>query len=435
MRLLVVGGGGREHALVRKISQSPLVSEIFCAPGSDSIGKTPKTHCLPKLTVDNLSGLRDFAKSNHIGLTIVGPEKPLVAGIVDGFLGLKIVGPTQAAAQLEGSKVFAKQFMASLGIPTADFEVFDDPEKARQYAITNLPCVIKADGLASGKGVFPCKTREDVALAIKRIMIDKEFKESGDRVVVEDFLVGEEATFMVLTDGSTILPLLATQDHKRVFDGDRGPNTGGMGAYAPAPVITPELEDEIMETIVKPTINGMWRRGTPYKGILYVGLMIVNTPDGPKPMVLEYNVRFGDPELQVILPLMETDLVEVLLAIAEERLSGIKIKWEKGAAVCVVMTSGGYPDKYEPGKVITGLEEAGKMENVVVSHAGTRLESDIWKTAGGRVLGVTAKAESIPEAKKLAYGAVSKISWEDEHHRHDIAQKALQRGVQINMGL
>jgi len=455
MKVLVIGSGGREDALVTLISRSPLVSRVYCASGNDRIGQRPKTHCLPKLKADDLWGLRGFAKSNKVDLTVVGPEAPLVAGIVDGFeaMGLKIVGPTKEAAQLEGSKVFAKEFMARNGIPTADFMVFDDPERATKYAIANLPCVIKADGLAAGKGVIPCKTEEEVVTAIKRIMIDKEFKESGNKVVVEEFLVGEEATFMVLTDGWTAIPLLATQDHKPVYDNDEGPNTGGMGAYAPAPVVTPELAKVIMKTIVEPTLDGMRKEGRPYRGILYVGLMIVPTPEGPKPMVLEFNVRFGDPELQPLVLLLQSDIVPVLVAIADgklgeedkpsslpfadARVTDEKVQWFDGAAICVVMTSGGYPGSYEPGKEIKGLDKIAGMEGVEVFHAGTRLENELWKTNSGRVLGVTVRGKNIPTVIDRAYQEViPQITWEKVHYRQDIGRKALTRhGIQIRMGL
>jgi len=434
LRVLVIGGGGREDALVWKIGQSPLVSEIYCAPGNAGISQRPKTKCLPEMKANDLWPLRDFAKGNRIDLTVVGPEAPLVAGIVDGFeaMGLKIVGPTKTAAQIEGSKVFAKEFMERNKIPTADFMIFDDPERAKRYAKANLPCVTKADGLAAGKSVIPCFNDDDIATAIKRIMLDKEFKEAGDRIVIEDFLAGEEATFKVLTDGREAIPLLATQDHKPVNDGDKGPNTGGMGAYAPVPVITKELEKRIMEEIIDPTLAGMRTEGRPYKGCLYAGLMI--TLDGPK--VLEFNCRFGDPELQPVVPLMENDIVPILEGIAEGELPEEEIKWSEGAVVCVVMTSGGYPGEYKPDKEIKGLEEVAKMGNVEVFHAGTTQENGIWKTAGGRVLGVTAKAKGIPEAIDLAYEAVAKISWDGEHHRTDIGQKAIERhGIQIKMGL
>ena len=432
MKVLVVGKSGREDALVWKIGQSPLVKEIYCAPGSDWISQRPKTKCLP-IEAGDVKALADFAEEESIGLTVVGPEASLVAGggIVDVFTarGLEIVGPTMAAAQLEASKVFAKEFMKRHNIPTADFECFDDPRRAETDAIANLPCVVKADGLAAGKGVMLCRSENDVRIAIRRIMIDKEFGEAGNRVVVEDLLVGEEVTFMVLTDGWEVIPLLSTQDHKAVYDGDEGPNTGGMGAYAPALVITPELEKIIIEEVIKPTLAGMRKEGRLYKGILYVGVMV--TPDGPK--VLEFNVRFGDPELQPLVLLMENDIVPFLQGIARGELQEGSIQWSEGAAVCVVMASKFYPGTPETGKEIRGLEEVAAMENVVVFHAGTIKEGGIWKTSGGRVLGVTAKASGIPEAISLAYEAVAKISWDGEHHRTDIALKALKRGIQLEM--
>jgi len=434
IKALVVGSGGREDALVALISSSPWVSDVYCAPGSDGIARRPKTHCLPKLTADKLLDLARFAKDNDIDLTVVGPEAPLVNGIVDIFesFGLGIVGPSEAAAQLEGSKVRAKKFMKKYGIPTAEFEIFDNPEKAKKYAVANLPCVVKADGLAAGKGAFVCKTEKEVANAIQRIMINKEFKEFGDqgkRVVVEEFLAGEEATFMVLTDGRTAIPLLSTQDHKPVFDGDRGPNTGGMGAYAPAPVVTPQLAEEIMETIVYPTLNGMRKEGTPYKGILYIGLMI--TKDGPK--VLEYNVRFGDPELQPLVPLLQSDIVPFLVGIANgefpEELLKEGIKWNEGAAICVIITSGGYPDDYQnqKGKAIKGLDEVAGMEGVEVFHAGTKFENGRWAINGGRIAGVTVVGADIAAAIDRAYREViPKITSEGELHcRTDIGRKAL----------
>lgn len=442
MKVLVIGSGGREDSLVTLISRSPLVSQIWCAPGNDGIAQRPKVHCLPKLKADDLDdlwNLRDFAKGNNIDLTVVGPEAPLIAGIVDGFeaMGLKIVGPSKEAAQLEGSKVFAKQFMKRNGIPTADFEVFDNLERARKYAIANLPCVIKADGPAAGKGVILCKTEEEVTAAIKLIMVDKKFKESGNRIVVEEFLIGEEATFMVLTDGWKAIPLLATQDHKPVFNGDRGSNTGGMGAYTPAPVITPELEKEIIETIVNPTIGGMRVERMPYKGILYVGLMIVQTPDDPKLMVLEFNVRFGDPELQPLVPLLQSDIVPILMGIADGKLPEGKIDWAEGAAICVVMASHGYPGTPDINKVIEGLNKVAGMEGVEVFHAGTKKESGLWKTNGGRVLGVTVVDKDIASAIDRAYRKVlPQITWEKIHYRRDIGQKALVRhGIQTKMGL
>ena len=432
-KILVVGSGGREHALTWIVSKSPLVSKIYCAPGSAGIAKIAECVAIKAENDEGVQALADFAEENGIGLTIVGPEAPLVAGpgVVDEFTsrGLKIVGPTMAAAQLEASKVFAKEFMRRHNIPTADFECFDDPRRARTYAMANLPCAIKADGLAAGKGVILCHTEDDVKTAVRKIMIDKELGEAGKRVVVEKLLRGEEATVMVLTDGWDIIPLLATQDHKPVFNNDEGPNTGGMGAYAPAPVITPEMWKRIVEEIIKPTLEGMRKEGRLYKGVLYVGLMI--TPDGPK--VLEFNVRFGDPELQPLALLMESDIVPILQGIADGRLPEEEIQWSEGAAVCIVMASQGYPGTPETNKEIKGLEEVAKMENVKVFHAGTKEENGVWKTVGGRVLGVTAKSVGISGAIGLACKAVAKISWEGEHHRTDIGRKALERGFQLKM--
>lgn len=446
LKVLVIGSGGREDALVTLISRSPLVSQVYCAPGNGGISQRPKTHCLPKLKANDLPSLRDFAISNRIDLTVVGPEAPLVAGIVDGFeaVGLKIVGPTKEAAELEGSKVFAKKFMERYHIPTADFLVFGNSPfsrgglaEAMKFAKANLPCVVKADGLAVGKGSIPCFTEEETREAIERMLIKKEFEAAGESIVIEEFLKGEEATFMVLTDDWTAIPLLATQDHKPVFDGDQGPNTGGMGAYAPAPVITPEMEKEIMETIVKPTLQGMRAEGRPYKGILYVGLMIVNTPDGPRPKVLEFNCRFGDPELQPLVPLLQSDIVPILKEIAEGKLPEEKIRWAEGAAVCVVMASGGYPGDYEKNKVIEGLDKVVGLEGVEIFHAGTKLEGSLWKTNSGRVLGVTVRGENIAAAIDRAYQEViTEITWENVHFRKDIGKKALTRhGIQMKMRL
>ena len=430
MKVLVVGKGGREDALVWKIGQSPLVEEIYCAPGSDGISQRPKTECVPIKVKDN-KALAELAETRGVHLTVIGPEGPLVEGIVDEFedRGLRIVGPTQRAAIIEGSKVWTKNFLEENEIPTASFRTFDDPERAERYAQKYLPCVVKADGLAAGKGVIPCFSKEEVSVAISKIMIKKELGEAGNSVVVEEFLQGQEATFKVFTDGEKAIPLLATQDHKPVWKGDRGPNTGGMGAYAPTPVVTKEMEERIMGEIIEPTLKGMRDDLRLYKGILYVGLMI--TSDGPK--VLEFNSRFGDPELQPLVLLMESDIVPILEGIANYRLPQERIQWSEGAAVCVIMASKGYPDTPETGKEIKGLAEVDEMKNVAVFHAGTIKEGRIWKTAGGRVLGVTAKAARIPEAIDLAYEAVAKISWDGEHHRSDIAQKALKQGFQLRM--
>lgn len=426
MKILVVGSGGREDALVWKISQSALVSKIYCAPGNGGIFLREKTECV-SIRAEDISGLVGFAKKNKVDLTVVGPETSLVAGISDKFeeQGLKIFGPRRAAALLEGSKVFAKNFMKKYSIPTADFENFNDPVEAREYALKNLPVVIKADGLASGKGAIICFSKEEILETIERLMLKKEFGRSGDKVVVEQFLKGEEATFMVLTDGERFITLPATQDHKAVFDGDKGPNTGGMGAYAPAPVINKELERKIMEQIVKPTLTGLKKEGVIYHGCLYFGLMICEG----RPKLLEFNCRFGDPEVQPLVTLMEDDIVPVLKEIAQGKLLKKEIIWKKGAAVCVIMASGGYPGQYETGKEIKGLEGAVKTRDVVVFNAGVAREGKLLKTAGGRVLGVTATAGGIKEAIDLAYQAVAKISFDGRHYRTDIAKKALKKSL------
>lgn len=446
MKVLVVGKGGREHALVWKIAQSSKVSKVFCAPGNAGIAQLAE--CV-KIEVDDVSSLVQFAEKRKIDLTVVGPEKPLYLGrIVNRFeeRGLRIFGPNTTAASLEGSKIIAKRFMQRHNIPTADFEIFGDnpfskggAREAIQYAKVSLSCVIKASGLADGKGVFPCITEEQALAAIDKIMVKREFN-SRDNVVIEDFLKGEELTFTILTDGSAIIHLLSTQDHKRLLDGDEGPNTGGMGAYAPVPMVTKDLEREIIRTIIEPTLKGMKEEGWGYKGVLYAGLML--TQDGPK--VLEFNCRFGDPELQPLVLLMENDIVPILTAIAEGNLAkdyGVlpeeRFYWLNAAAVCVVMASRGYGYLKNPEveKEIKGLEAVSKMKDVVVFHAGTIKDGDIWKTAGGRVLGVTAKAKDLPEAIGLVYEAVSQLSWDSEHHRTNIAQKALQYGIQFKTGL
>ena len=446
MRVLVVGKGGREHALVWKIAQSPEVSKIFCAPGNAGIAQL--ADCV-KIEAEDVNSLIRFAEEKNIDLTVVGPEKPLYFGrIVNRFegQGLRIFGPNTTAASIEGSKMVAKMFMRRHNIPTADFEIFGDnsfskggAKEATQYAKANLPCVIKSSGLADGKGVFPCVTEEQALAAIDKIMAQREFN-SRDDVVIEEFLKGEELTFTVLTDGSITIPLLSTQDHKRLLDGDEGPNTGGMGAYVPIPIATEELETKIIETIVEPTLNGMREEGWGYRGVLYVGLIL--TQEGPK--VLEFNCRFGDPELQPLVLLMESDIVPILVAIAEGNLAKHygalpkgTIRWSDAAAVCVVMVSQGYGYVKEPevGKEIKGLDIVSKMKDVIVFHAGTIKDGNIWRTAGGRVLGVTAKAENLPEAIGLDYEAVSQLSWDGEHHRNSIAQKALQYGIQLKARL
>lgn len=424
MKVLVVGGGGREHALVWKIAQSPRVREIFCAPGNAGIASL--AHCV-SIGAEDVRGLVDFASREKIDLTVVGPEAPLTLGIVDEFsaAGLAIFGPSARAAAIEGSKVFAKQLMAKYGIPTADFAVFAEPAAARRYiSQKGAPIVVKADGLAAGKGAVVCRTVEEALFAVEEIMVKGVFGEAGRQVVVEEFLEGEEASVLAFTDGETVIPMLPAQDHKQVYDGDRGPNTGGMGAYAPAPVCTPEVMRAVEEQILRPAVRAMAREGRPYRGVLYAGLMI--TPQGPK--VLEFNARFGDPEAQPLLVLMASDLVEVMEAVLEGRLAETQVRWHEGAAVCVVLASGGYPGPYRKGLPISGLEEAASRHpDVVVFHAGTALAEGKVVTAGGRVLGVTARAASIEEAIARAYAAAGEISFEGMHYRRDIGQKALRR--------
>ncbi len=423
MKVLVIGGGGREHAIVWKLAQSRHVDKIYCAPGNAGIAEMAE--CIG-ISSNNFDELVDLVRYEWIDLTIVGPEEPLSRGIVDVFEreGRKIIGPTKAAAQLEASKVFSKEFMRRHRIPSAEYKVFSSYLHAEDYVrMKGTPIVIKADGLAAGKGVIVAATTDEAVLALKRIMKDREFGDAGNRVIVEECLQGEEASFMVFTDGSTIVPMVSSQDHKRVFDDDKGPNTGGMGAYSPAPVLTGELETLVMEKVMQPTIDGLREDGIKYKGILYAGLMI---KDG-KPSVLEFNCRLGDPETQPVLARLDTDFVDIALAIADERLSDIKVEWKKDAAVCVVLASGGYPGIYEKGKVISGLEKANGVENVFVFHAGTTFNDGDIVTSGGRVLGVTATGRDIKEAKEQAYKAAVQIKFEGMHYRKDIADRALNR--------
>ncbi len=423
MRVLVVGSGGREHTLVWKIAQSPLAEKVFCAPGNGGIQELAE--CV-NISASDVPALADFAEKQKIDLTVVGPEAPLAEGITDEFIrrGLRIFGPTKAAAQVEASKVFAKGTMVKYGIPTADFVVFDAAEKAlRHIRKRPAPMVVKADGLAAGKGVIVCRTRDDAEEAVRRIMLEKEFGPCGNKVVIEDCLVGEEASLLAFTDGETVLPMDSAQDHKPVFDNDEGPNTGGMGAYSPAPVVTPEVYRRINNEILTPMIRGLAAEGIEYKGVLYAGLMI--TDDGPK--VLEFNVRFGDPESQALLPRLKNDLVEVMNAVVDGRLSEIELKWNPKAAVCVVMASGGYPGPYEKGKTITGLDSVDD-NSVVVFHAGTkRLEDGRIVTDGGRVLGVTGLGDTIGQAIERTYAAVEKIHFDGAHYRKDIGAKALRQ--------
>ncbi len=421
MRVLVVGGGGREHALVWKIAQSPKISKIYCAPGNAGISNQAT---LIPIQANDLNGLLDFALNERIDLTVVGPEAPLTQGIVDLFesKGLSIFGANRKAAKLEGSKAFAKEMMKKYHLPTASYEVFEDRQKAIDHIRKQgAPIVVKADGLAAGKGVILCKTVEEAILAVDQMMVKKVFGEAGHRVVIEEYLVGEEASYLAFTDGKAILPLASSQDHKAIFDGDEGPNTGGMGAYSPAPVVTDEVNQRIVEKILRPIIQGMAEEGRPYKGVIYAGLMI---HDG-YPRVLEFNARFGDPETQPVFMRMKGDILPILQACIEGTLSQCKIEWENKASVCVVMASKGYPGDYQKGNLIRGLNEVSNMEDVFIFHAGTALADGKVVTNGGRVLGVTGMGENIPKAIEKTYQAVQKISWEGVHYRTDIGKKAL----------
>jgi len=423
MKVLVVGGGGREHALVWKIGLSPRVSKVYCAPGNAGISRQAEIVAIKPNEID---ALLQFALKEKIDLTVVGPEDPLTRGIVDRFesAGLAIFGPSRRAAEIEGSKAFAKALMEKYQIPTGAYSVFEDPEEARVYVRQRgAPIVVKADGLAAGKGVVICKTVEEAIHWIDRMMVERIFGDAGKRVVIEEHLTGEEASFIALTDGQTILPLASSQDHKAVFDGDEGPNTGGMGAYSPAPVVTEEVDRKIMETILQPLIKGMEKEGRPYRGVVYAGLMI---SEG-QPKVLEFNARLGDPETQPIFMRLQSDIVPVFDACIRGGLSRFRLEWDPRPSVCVVMASKGYPGDYEKGKVIKGLDEVARMEDLFVFHAGTALQDGEVVTNGGRVLGVTGLGENIQEAIERTYQAVRKISWEGVHYRTDIAQKALKK--------
>ena len=424
MKILVIGQGGREHTLVWKLAHSPLVEKIYCAPGNAGISQIAELISMPNRFTD----LVDWAESENIGLTVVGPEAPLAEGIVDTFQarGLKAFGPDKRAARLEASKDFAKQLMVTNNIPTAAHRTFTDPEEAMAYIEdNNAPVFVKADGLAAGKGVIPGRTFKEAARAVTTILIDRAFGEAGDSVVIEEELIGEEASFTVLTDGTYCLPFVSSQDHKMSHDGDTGKNTGGMGAYSPAPVITPELHDEVMQCIVYPTVRGMAAIGRPFRGVLYVGLMI--TEAGPK--VVEFNCRFGDPEAQVLLPRLKSDLVPLLMACVDGTLAQqTDVEWYDAAAACVVMASGGYPDPYQTGEIITGLAEAAAIDGVNVFHAGTKHDGESVVTDGGRVLGVTATADGLGDAIQRAYHGVAAIQFPNAHFRNDIGYRALERG-------
>ncbi|MBF0155310.1 MAG: phosphoribosylamine--glycine ligase [Magnetococcales bacterium] len=421
MRILVIGNGGREHALCWKIAQSPLVTHLFCAPGNAGIAQVATCVAIGS---EDLPGLCRFALQEKIDLTVVGPEAPLVLGIVDQFqaAGLKVFGPNRAAAAIEGSKAFMKGLFAKYGIPTAAYHLFTDPTAALEHVRRRpAPMVVKASGLAAGKGAIVCPTVADAVHAVERIMVSREFGDAGDQVVVEDFLAGEEVSFMALVDGERVLPLAGSQDHKAVFEGDTGPNTGGMGAYSPAPVLTPRLHDMAMEQVMLPTVRAMAAEGRPYRGLLYAGLMI----DGDTMRVLEFNARFGDPETQPLLMRLQSDLVPLLEAAACGSLRDMTITWDPRTALCVVMTAGGYPGPYAKGLPITGLDKAAQLPDTMVFHAGTRQQDGKIVTQGGRVLGVTALGIDARAAQQRAYEAVEPVRWQDVHFRRDIGYRAI----------
>ncbi|MBI2351886.1 MAG: phosphoribosylamine--glycine ligase [Deltaproteobacteria bacterium] len=423
MRILVIGSGGREHSLVWKISQSPRVQKIYCAPGNGGIGEMAE---LVPIGPEEIEKLADFATKEKIDLTVVGPELPLTLGIADLFKkrGLKIFGPDREAARLEGSKAFAKDILQENHIPTASFATFSDAASAQRYlAAQKPPYVIKADGLAAGKGVIICSDRKEAEAAIEDILVRKLFGQAGESLVIEEFLAGEEASFMALTDGEHILSLASSQDHKRVFDGDRGPNTGGMGAYSPAPVVTPELHRRLLDEILNPLLRGLKKKGVHYSGVIYVGLMIAD--DGPK--VLEFNARFGDPECQPIMMRLKSDLVSLLEATIDGKLDQVEAEWRRDAAVCVVLSAKGYPGAYEKGQEIRGLEKLKHWQRGFVFHAGSAEKQGRFLTSGGRVLGVTALGTNIQEAVREVYRAIGEIEWDGMHYRRDIAQRALKR--------
>jgi len=428
MKILVIGGGGREHALVWKIAQSPLVDKVFCAPGNPGTGQIAEN---VDIAVDDLPRLLEFATRSGVDLTVVGPELPLSLGIVDLFeeYGLKIFGARRNAALIESSKAFAKDLMKTYNVPTAAYEVFTEVEPAVAFIDgVGTPIVVKADGLAAGKGVIIAATRDEAVAAVTDMLSGNAFGNAGSRVVVEEFLKGEEASFLAFTDGRNIIPLASAQDHKAVFDGDQGPNTGGMGAYSPAPVVTPAIHEKAMAEVLRRTVDGMAAEGRPYRGVLYAGLMI----DGESVKTLEFNARFGDPECQPLLMRMKSDIVPILLAVAEGDLSGVEIEWHDKAAVCVVMASQGYPGDYRKGDEISGLDEAARIDDLFVFHAGTKVQGGKTVTGGGRVLGVTALGDTVQDAIDRAYRGVAAIKWEGVHYRRDIGRKAVERPLIVN---
>jgi phosphoribosylamine--glycine ligase len=425
MNVLVIGSGGREHALVWKLAQGPRVKTLYCAPGNAGIESLAR--CVP-IDADDIDGLKGFAAREGIGLTVVGPEAPLSRGIVDEFrkAKLRIFGPTRGAAQIEASKSFAKDLMVRQQIPTAAARSFDNLAPALAYIERHqVPLVVKADGLAQGKGVVVAQSREQACQAVTDMLEKQAFGQAGRRVVIEEFLDGEELTLMAFTDGKTVVPMVGAQDHKRVGDGDTGPNTGGMGAYAPAPLATPALRQTVIQQVLRPAVEAMSRVGSPFYGVLYAGLMVVQG----KPYVLEFNARFGDPETQVVLPLLKTDLLDVIEAVVEHRLDQLEIEWHDQAAVCVVLASGGYPGPYPTGLPIRGLTEQPASSDLMVFHAGTKRQGEQIVTSGGRIVGITGLGKGFAAARQRAYDACRKISFNGCHFRSDIAARALRASM------
>lgn len=419
MNILMIGSGGREHALIKALLKSPRLTKLYCAPGNGGISRDAECVDIP---VMDKAAMVSFAKENNIDLAFVAPDDPLADGMVDAFEqeGIRAFGPNKAAAIIEASKVFSKNLMKKYGIPTAKYEVFDNSADALAYVRDNglEQVVVKADGLALGKGVLIAQTMQEAEQAIKTIMEDKKFGESGNKVVIEEFLTGPEVSVLSFTDGKTVCPMVSSKDHKRALDGDKGLNTGGMGTISPNPYYTDELADECMETIFKPTIKAMELEGRPFKGCLYFGLMM--TPNGPK--VIEYNARFGDPEAQVVLPRLKTDLLDIVDAVIDGELDKLNIEWEDCCSACVVMASGGYPGSYKKGVEMFGMDENGQVDGATVYHAGTKYEDGKFYTNGGRVLGITAKGKTLDEALDKAYAAVEKISFDGAHYRRDIGR-------------
>ncbi len=423
MKVLVIGSGGREHSLCWAIAKSPDCDELYCAPGNAGIDSIAV--CVD-IAADDVDALVAFATDNAIDFVVVGPEAPLVLGLVDKLeaVGIKAFGPSAAAAVLEGSKGFMKDLTAKYNIPSAEYGRFDEPESAKEFIHRHhAPIVVKADGLAAGKGVIVCRNENEAYAAVDHIMTERAFGGAGEEVIIEEFMAGEEASFFALVDGETALPLRSAQDHKPAFDGDEGPNTGGMGAYTPAPVVDDAMAGRIMDEIITPTIKAMAAEGAPYKGVLYAGLMI--TEEGPK--LIEFNVRFGDPECQALMVALKSDILGALLAAAEGRLDEITLEWHDQAALVVVMAAKGYPGRYAKGTEIKGTAEANAVDGVFVFHAGTKKEEGVLVADGGRVLGVTSRATSVAEAQKLAYGAIEKIDWPEGFCRTDIGWRAIER--------